>query len=228
MGHELFDYAFKEYTHRWMFKHPTPEDFFRTMEDASAFDLDWYWRGWFYSTNYVDIGVKSVKKYYVSSTPNEYGKRIARRYGMDPNTFVYFVEEGSDDFTEDMKQGTPTDNSSTLKEYLMDNFTKEERENMKAPKYFYSVTFEKPGGLVMPIIVEYTYADGTTNTETYPAQIWRLNDNEVSKSIPSDKEIIGIKVDPNLETADIDTSNNSWPKEVKQKEFDIFKQKIKD
>ena len=134
MGHELFDYAFKEYTHRWMFKHPTPEDFFRTMEDASAFDLDWYWRGWFYSTNYVDIGVKSVKKYYVSSTPNEYGKRIARRYGMDPNTFVYFVEEGSDDFTEDMKQGTPTDNSSTLKEYLMDNFTKEERENMKAPK----------------------------------------------------------------------------------------------
>ncbi|MCK5400678.1 MAG: M1 family metallopeptidase [Flavobacteriaceae bacterium] len=228
MGRELFDYAFKEYTHRWMFKHPTPEDFFRTMEDASAFDLDWYWRGWFYSTNYVDIGVKSVKKYYVSSTPNEYGKRIARRYGMDPNTFVYFVEEGSDDFTEDMKKGTPTDNSPTLKEYLMDNFTKEERENMKAPKYFYSVTFEKPGGLVMPIIVEYTYADGTTNTETYPAQIWRLNDNEVSKSIPSDKEIIGIKVDPNLETADIDTSNNSWPKEVKQKEFDIFKQKIKD
>ena len=228
MGRELFDYAFKEYTHRWMFKHPTPEDFFRTMEDASAFDLDWYWRGWFYSTNYVDIGVKSVKKYYVSSTPNEYGKRIARRYGMDPNTFVYFVEEGSDDFTEDMKKGTPTDNSPTLKEYLMDNFTKEERENMKAPKYFYSVTFEKPGGLVMPIIVEYTYADGTSNTEKYPAQIWRLNDNEVSKSIPSDKEIIGIKVDPNLETADIDTSNNSWPKEVKQKEFDIFKQKIKD
>lgn len=228
MGRELFDYAFKEYTHRWMFKHPTPEDFFRTMEDASAFDLDWYWRGWFYSTNYVDIGVKSVKKYYVSSTPNEYGKRIARRYGMDPNTFVYFVEEGSDDFTEDMKKGTPTDNSPTLKEYLMDNFTKEERENMKAPKYFYSVTFEKPGGLVMPIIVEYTYADGTSNTEKYPAQIWRLNDNEVSKSIPSDKEIIGIKVDPNLETADIDTSNNSWPKKVKQSKFEEFKTRIKD
>ena len=228
MGRELFDYAFREYTHRWMFKHPTPEDFFRTMEDASAMDLDWFWRGWFYTTDYVDIGIKEVKKMYLTSTPTEEGIRISRRYRMDPNTLIYFVLEDSDEFNEGMRNGTPTENVSTLKEYLMDNFSEAERKNIKSPKYFYYVTFEKPGGLVMPIIVAYTYADGTSEKVTYPAQIWRLNDNEVSKAIASDKEIVSIKVDPDLETADIDTSNNSWPKEVEKSVFEEFKKKIKD
>jgi hypothetical protein len=231
MGPELFDYAFREYANRWKFKHPTPEDFFRTMEDASAFDLDWYWRGWFYTTDYTDIGVKEVKKFYVSSEPNEYAKMMAKRYGMeleDLPPLVYMVEEGSDEYVEDMKNGTLLENSTTLNEYVMDNFSEEERKNMKEPKYFYNVTFEKPGGLVMPIIVEYTYADGTSKTETYPAQIWRLNDKEVSKSVASDKEIVKITVDPNLETADVDTSNNSWPIEVKQSDFDKFKNEVKD
>ena len=231
MGPELFDYSYREYARRWMFKHPTPEDFFRTMEDASAFDLDWFWRGWFYTTDYVDIGVKGVKKYYVSSEINEETKAQAKRYGMsvsDLPPLVFMVEEGSEEFDESLKNGSSVDNSTTLKEYLMDNFTPEERKNLKEPKYFYSVTFNKPGGLVMPIIVEYTYADGTSKTETYPAQIWRLNDKEVSKSVASDKEIVGITVDPNLETADIDTSNNSWPKETKPSQFDAFKSKSKD
>jgi hypothetical protein len=229
MGRELFDYAFKEYTHRWMFKHPTPEDFFRTMEDASAFDLDWYWRGWFYSTDWVDIGLKEVKKYYVSSEPNQYAKNYAqsRNLNLDELKLVYLVEEGSDEFDERLRKGTSADNSPSLKEYMMDNFTAEERKTIKQPKYFYDITFEKPGGLVMPIIVEFTYADGTTKTETYPAQIWRLNDNEVSKAIASEKEIVSIKLDPKLETADIDTSNNSWPKEVKDSDFDKFKNKVK-
>jgi aminopeptidase N len=230
MGRDLFDYSFREYARRWMFKHPTPEDFFRTMEDASAFDLDWYWRGWFYTTDWVDIGVKEVKKYYVSSEPNAYIKNMAKQQGRDLKNLpalVYMVEEGSEDYNESMKKGTLSDNSKTLKEYLMDNFTDAERKNIKEPKYFYNVTFEKPGGLVMPIIVEYKYADGTTKTETYPAEIWRLNDKEVSRAIASDKEIVGIVVDPNLETADIDTSNNSWPKEVKESDFDKFKEKVK-
>ena len=230
MGRELFDYSFREYARRWMFKHPTPEDFFRTMEDASAFDLDWYWRGWFYTTDWVDIGVKEVKKYYVSSEPNAYIKNIAKQQGRDLKDLpplVYMVEEGSEDYKESMKKGTLSDNSKTLKEYLMYNFTEAERKNIKEPKYFYNVTFEKPGGLVMPIIVEYKYADGTTKMETYPAEIWRLNDKEVSRAIASDKEIIGITVDPNLETADIDTTNNSWPKEVKSSDFDTFKEKVK-
>ncbi len=167
-------------------------------------------------------------RHYVTSKPNKAGQRIADRFGMDPNSLVYFVEEGSDEFTEDMTKGEGLDNLPTVKEYLMDNFTAEERATMETPNYFYSVTFEKPGGLVMPIIVEYTYKDGSTKTETYPAQIWRLNDKEVSKAIASDKEIVSIQVDPNLETADVDTSNNTWPKEIKQSKFDEFKDKVKD
>jgi len=227
MGEELFDYSFREYSKRWMFKHPTPEDFFRTMEDASAVDLDWFWRGWFYTTDYVDIGVKEVKKFYVTTKPNKIGANMAKRYGIDEKDLVYFVEEGSDEYTEGMTSENVSEKSTSLKEYLMDNFSAAERATMKEPKYFYSVTFNKPGGLVMPIIVEYTYADGTSKTETYPAQIWRLNDKEVSKAIASAKEIVSITVDPKLETADVDTSNNSWPREVKQGEFDEFKNKVK-
>ncbi|WP_034061371.1 M1 family metallopeptidase [Lacinutrix jangbogonensis] len=227
MGPELFDYAFREYAQRWMFKHPTPEDFFRTMEDASAFDLDWYWRGWFYTTDYVDIGVKEVKKFYVTTTANKVGKNMAKRYGIDEKDLVYFVEDGSDEHTPGMQSESVFEKSTSLKEYLMDNFTAEERAKMEEPKFFYNVTFNKPGGLVMPIIVEYTYADGTSKTETYPAQIWRLNDNEVSKAISSDKEIVAITVDPKLETADVDTSNNAWPREIKQGDFDKFKNKVK-
>ncbi|NAS29517.1 M1 family peptidase [Flavobacteriaceae bacterium R38] len=227
MGRELFDYSFREYANRWKFKHPTPEDFFRTMEDASAVDLDWYWRGWFYTTDYVDIAIKDVKKYYVSSKPNEYGKNIAQRFNRDIKDFVFLVEEGSEDFEESLRNTSPSNASSTLKEYIADNFTKEERKNIKNPKYFYNITFEKPGGLVMPIIVEYKYADGTSKTETYPAQIWRLNDNVTSKSIASEKEIVSITVDPKLETADVDTENNSWPKKETKSDFDKFKEKVK-
>ncbi|MBD3862605.1 M1 family metallopeptidase [Olleya marilimosa] len=230
MGPELFDYAFREYSNRWMFKHPTPEDFFRTMEDASAFDLDWYWRGWFYTTDYVDIGVKEVKKYFVSNEPNAEIKKMAEQRGMklsDLPPLVFFVEEGTDDFDTNLKGKSALENSKTLNEYVMDNFTAEERAKIKEPKFFYKVTFEKPGGLVMPIIVEYTYADGTSKTETYPAQIWRLNDKEVSKTLATEKEIVSITVDPKLETADVDTSNNSWPREMKASEFDNFKQQNK-
>ena len=230
MGPELFDYAFREYSRRWMFKHPTPEDFFRTMEDASAFDLDWYWRGWFYTTDWVDIGVKDVKKYYVSTEPNQAIKDYVKQRGItlsDLPALVYMVEEGSEEFNDSMRKGNVLERTPSLKEYLMDNFSEEERKTIKEPNYFYNVTFEKPGGLVMPIIVEYTYADGTTKIEKYPSQIWRLNDTKISKSVASSKEIVKITVDPNLETADVDTSNNSWPKEIKQSKFDEFKSNVK-
>ncbi|MFY0712847.1 M1 family metallopeptidase [Seonamhaeicola sp. NFXS20] len=230
MGHELFDYAFKEYANRWMFKHPTPEDFFRTMEDASAVDLDWFWRGWFYTTDWVDIGIKDVKKFYVSSKPNKFIKDLVNERGGNINDLpplVYLVEEGGEDFSEDMKTKSLLENSTPLKEYIMDNFTPAEQRQIKTPKFFYNITFEKPGGLVMPIIVEYTYADGTKKTEKYPAQIWRKNDKEVSKVIASEKEIISIVIDPNLLTADIDTSNNNWPRKEQQSEFEKFKSKVK-
>ena len=226
MGRDLFDYSFREYSRRWMFKHPTPEDFFRTMEDASAFDLDWFWRGWFYTTDFVDIGIKDVKKYYVSSKPSTATVERMKARGASLSDYpplVFMIEEGSSDYKAALEQGSLLDNSSTLKEYLMDNFTPEARADMKNPSFFYTITFEKPGGLVMPIIVKYTYSDGTSKTETYPAQIWRFNDLEVRKAIASEKEIINITIDPNKETADVDSSNNMWPKEIKATDFDRFK-----
>lgn len=229
MGRDLFDYAFKTYSQRWMFKHPTPEDFFRTMEDASAVDLDWFWRSWFYTTDYTDIGVKEVKKFYVTSKMNKQVKEMIAARGMkesDLPPLVYLVEEGSEDFEESMKTATLND-VTTLQEYIMDNIDPADRANLKSPKYFYEVTFEKPGGIPMPIIAEYTYSDGSTKRETYPAQIWRKNDDAVGKVIASDKEITKIVVDPDEETADIDTSNNSWPQRKKLGEFDQFKDKVK-
>ena len=230
MGRDLFDYSFRTYSQRWMFKHPTPEDFFRTMEDASAVDLDWFWRGWFYTTDYTDMGVKDVTKYVVSKEPNQKAKEFAEARGVKVEDFgplVFMVEEGSDEYNQIKKNGNIIEDTKTLKEYLMDNFSVEEVEALKDPKYFYEVTFVKPGGLVMPLIVEYTYEDGSTETVTYPAEIWRKNDDEVKRAIPSSKAITKIVVDPNQETADIDTSNNSWPKRKKLGEFDQFKDKVK-
>ncbi len=230
MGRELFDHAFKTYSKRWMFKHPTPEDFFRTMEDASAVDLDWYWRGWFYTTDYVDIGVKDIKKYYVSNKPTKKMQDYMAARNMteaDLPPLVYLAEEGSEDFDENLKGKSPSETSKTLKEFMMDNMTEAERAKVKEPKYFYEVTYDKPGGIPMPLIVEYTYADGTTENITYPPEIWRKNDKEISVVISSDTELTGVVVDPKAETADIDTTNNSWPKKEQNSDFDNFKEKIK-
>jgi hypothetical protein len=231
MGHELFDYSFKTFAQRWMFKHPTPEDFFRTMEDASAVDLDWYWRGWFYTTDYVDIGIEDVKNYFITSNPTTEGKALLSRYGIDdpaedPRTkdAVYLLTEDSEDFEAAMKNGDPLDQAPKLREYLMDNFTQQEIDMMKQPKHIYEVTFNKPGGLVMPIIVEFQYADGTSEVIKYPVQVWRKNDSEVKKAIFSEKEIVKMTVDPNAETADVDTTNNVWPRENTSSEFESFKE----
>ena len=227
MGRELFDHAFATYSKRWMFKHPTPEDFFRTMEDASGVDLDWYWRGWFYTTDYVDIGVKDVKSYFVTDKPTKEGKEILKRYGIDdPSQIpaVYVVEEASEEYTEDLKTKSPLENASTLKEYMMDNFSEQERRSMEVPKHFYQITFNKPGGLVMPLIVEYKYKDGTSERITYPPQIWRKNDQEVSRVLATNKELESVVVDPDMETADVNTDNNSWPQKEEPNEFEQFKE----
>jgi len=229
MGPELFDYAFKTYAKRWAFKHPTPADFFRTMEDASAMDLDWFWRGWFYTTGANDIGIKEVKKYYVTDKPTEDAKKLAARYGVTIDQLppsLYLVSEESEEFTDDLKTRNPED-FKLLSDYIDNNFSAEEKSNLEAPKYFYELVFEKPGDLVMPIIVEFEYEDGTKERKQYPAQIWRKNDTQVTKVFPSSKAISKITVDPDEQTADIDTSNNSWPKN-KDTEFSKFKKdKIK-
>ena len=231
MGKELFDYAFKTYAQRWMFKHPTPEDFFRTMEDASAVDLDWFWRGWFYSTDYVDIGVGSVKKYYVSPKPGKEVDEMLEQYNMTledlPENMMYMVAEDSESFEPSMAEGSAIENSQSLRNYIEENNTEIDRSNAEVPKYFYEIEFEKPGGLVMPLIVEYSYADGSTERVTYPVQVWRKNDASVRKVLATNKELVGVTIDPDEETADIDTSNNSWPKEEQATDFDKFKARIK-
>lgn len=230
MGRELFDHAFKTYANRWKFKHPTPEDFFRTMEDASAVDLDWFWRGWFYTTDYVDMGVKEVKKYYVTDKPTKKMKEyMASRNLTEANMIpqVYLIEEGSEDFDPSLKSKSPSEVSKNLKEYMMDNLTPAERASVKEPKYFYEVTFDKPGGMPMPLIVEYTYADGSVENITYPAEIWRKSDADFKRVIASQKELVGIVVDPRAETADIDVTNNSWPRKDEKSDFDKFKEQIR-
>ena len=209
MGPELFDHAFRTYSKRWMFKHPTPADFFRSMEDASGMDLDWFWRGWFYTTDVNDIGIKSVKPLYLTDKPSDRVKKLKEQYKS------YF--DGLGDLV------YITDKKEDAKKSAMNSHVK---NGSKVPSFMYQVEFEKPGGLVMPIIVELTYADGTKEKKTFPAQIWRMNDNSVKKVFASTQEIKSIKIDPDLETADVDTSNNSWPKKEESK-FSKMKSKVK-
>ena len=223
MGRELFDHAFKVYANRWKFKHPTPEDFFRTMEDASAVDLDWFFRGWFYSTDFVDIGVKEVKQYYVSEVATkELRDAVVKRgrFGQEKGPFVYLVPGTSEELSAKNKKALAIADVNLLSEYVNKNFTADEKSKFKSPKYFYEVEFNKPGGMLMPIIVELTYEDNTTETFKYPAQIWRKNNDTAKKVYATEKAIKKIQIDPKLETADIDVTNNTWPKEEVKSKFD--------
>lgn len=222
MGHELFDYAFKTYANRWKFKHPTPEDFFRTMEDASAVDLDWFWRGWFYTTDFVDIGIKEVKQFYVSEEKPKEARDYAvkrGRFGEDKGPFVYMVAEGPD-FNKQLKKPFAAGEVKLLNTYIGEKFTPEERAKLASPKYFYEVTFEKPGDMLMPVIAELTFEDGTSEIYTFPVQIWRKNQQAVSRIFATQKVVKKITVDPKLQTADIDVTNNVWPKEEAKSKFD--------
>lgn len=247
MGRQLFDYSFKEYARRWAFKHPTPADFFRTMEDASAEDLDWFWRGWFYSTDACDISIDSVKyaRADVQAQPAADGKVVLTLAPPVLNSFddiskVRNREDGSIKFQ--------TDVDTSLRDFYwryarghekMDTTTKytvtvpagvesldEAAQQKFGSKHFYEVSFGNKGGLVMPIIIEWTYKDGSKEVERIPAQIWRYNENKVTKFFMKDKEVAAIRLDPMRETADINESNNSWG-EVKEQpsRFQVFKQK---
>ncbi|MEC8257040.1 MAG: M1 family metallopeptidase [Bacteroidota bacterium] len=223
MGHELFDYAFKTYSQRWMFKHPTPEDFFRSMEDASAVDLDWFWRGWFYTTDFVDIGVESLNTVQMTSQPPAAYIERLKSFGYsieDLPPLVFRVNEDDEDYDENAAPFAGLD----AEDYLDEAGLTVAQENLEKTNYLYEVTFNKPGGLVMPILVEYTYADGSTLTERYPVQIWRKNDDSYTRLLASEKEIVGVQVDPNEETADVNTTNNSWPRSKVQTDFDRFKE----
>lgn len=201
MGPELFDHAFKTYSKRWMFKHPTPADFFRTMEDASAMDLDWFWRGWFYTTDVVDIGIKSVNTY---------------AFVVEKNTLKNTVKivRKKIKFDEKIDQ-------STLASNLNYTLTKQIET---IPNYTYEINFSKPGGLIMPIIVQYIFTDNSSERVVYPAEVWRKNEYHFKKTYTTHKQLKQIVIDPKLESADIDTSNNYWPPQ-KLNKFEQFKSK---
>ena len=230
MGKELFDFAFKTFSERWMFKHPTPEDFFRTMEDASAIDLDWFWRGWFYSTDYVDIGIKNFKRFYISPDPSKNVKDVFDGYGISKNELsplVFMVTDDEESFDSNLMDGNPIEKSLPLKNFIDENFLEDDINKLRTSNYFYEIEFEKPGGLVMPVIFELTYSDGSKKIIRYPAEIWRKNDDSFKKVLITEKEIKNIKLDPYEETADIDLSNNNWPKIELPTDFEMFKSKIK-
>jgi len=230
MGHKLFDHALKTYANRWKFKHPEPADFFRTMEDDSAIDLDWFWNAWFFTTEVNDMAIDKVEKFYVTDKPTQRIKRMARMYGMKVEDFppyVSLVTEDSKDFTKDLKSKESfIERSTSMKDFLAENFTKEEVRNIKTPKYFYRIAFEQKGEMPMPIVLKIVYKDGTTVQKIFPAKVWRFNNKKVSKMIPSSKEIVKVIIDPENLTADIDQTNNEWPKVNKKSEYKKLKEKI--
>ncbi len=245
MGRELFDFAFKEYSRRWAFKHPTPADFFRTMEDASAVDLDWFWRGWFYGIEPVDIALSDVQVYRSGDLVNFRGGRggandtfrIARpmltpddisKLRNREDTSIHFATDLDPqlrDFYWKYARGLVTIDSTphVANRQPMETPTQDDETRALQDKWFYEIKFENKGGLVMPLIVEFTFADGTTSTERIAAQIWRKDENTVTKVFVMDKEVKSIQLDPHRETADIDTSNNSWPELATPSRFQIFK-----
>lgn len=255
MGRELFDYSFKEYARRWAFKHPTPADLFRTMEDASAEDLDWFWRGWFYGIEPCDIAIDTVKHGVYDPNQAASAMQMGGRGGAAPSSGLVSLAKPlytTDDLSKQRNRADKNivflvDADTTLRDFYWrytrglepydttkykvtpPNNTPEPLDDATKAKYanvnLYEITFNNKGGLVMPIIVEFTFEDGSKQTERIPAQVWRLNENKVTKLFITTKKATGIKLDPNRETADIDESNNTWPKldAGEPSKFAIFK-----
>jgi hypothetical protein len=221
MGPELFDKAFKEYAQRWAFRHPKPADFFRTMEDASAVDLDWFWRGWFYSTDNVDVTLDEVRWLKVKKTTIDPEKKNVKSQQGD--LAVASTKGKASDFSNGPTEFvmTPT-NERSYGEFTNRINDADVRTNLEN-KNLYELTFKNTGGLVSPIIIEWTYKDGTKEVETIPAEIWRGNENEVKKTFAKEKEVTNIVIDPKEETADVNTGDNVFPRKAGDSKFDQFK-----
>jgi hypothetical protein len=219
MGPELFDKAFKEYSERWAFKHPKPADFFRTMEDASAVDLDWFWRGWFYTTDNNDQSIENVKWFTLrSNEKNVENKNIKSKKGD-------LTKGGSTNL--DFSGGPqPLTLTQTPDAAYRDYRNRVDEKGIVANlenKHIYEVTLKNKGGLVMPVIIEWTFRDGTKEIERIPAEIWRINETQVTKTFVKDKEVINMVLDPHKETADVSVEDNVFPRNNQSSQFDKFK-----
>ena len=242
LGRELFDFAFKEYATRWKFKRANPADFFRTMEDASGVDLDWFWRGWFYGTDNVDVSIDGLDEYTVNTQNPDVEQPIARKKrDEEPRSLTAERNEASaktDDFFK-----MEVDQKPELKDFYKqhDRFTVSNADRNKfntlvkglepwekallgVGEFAYVLDFRNIGGLVTPVILGITFKDGSTEQLRIPADVWRQNPGKFSKLIVRKKQISSVEVDPSLETADVDLENNAWPRKIVPSRLEIFKQ----
>jgi len=240
MGRELFDFAFKEYAQRWMFKRPTPSDFFRTMEEASGVDLDWFWRGWFYSTDHVDISLNSIHKLQLDTHDPDIDFARRRQEEADKPASLFdernraegkrlWVELNPDvsDFYDTNDRFTVTNKERNKYQDFLKGLDAWERKALdralEENKNYYILDFSNRGGLVMPIILELTFADGSVENMHIPAEIWRRTPDAVKKLIVTDKELTQVLVDPKWETADVDVENNYYPRRIIPSRIEVFK-----
>ena len=234
LGRELFDFAFREYARRWKFKRPTPADFFRTMEDASGTDLDWFWRGWFYTTDAVDVSIDGVTEYTMSTKNPETEKAwLKAQKDAEPVSMTQQRNKGMErfidghpevkDFYNEHDDFTVTNKDRNKYSETMDGLEDWEKALLAQGKHLYLVDFSNNGGLVTPLILEITLASGKKTIERIPAEVWRYNTKKITKLIVTDEAMVGLVQDPFLETADIDTGNNSWPRKVQQSRLELFK-----
>ncbi|MBB3168875.1 M1 family metallopeptidase [Simiduia aestuariiviva] len=240
LGRELFDFAFKVYAQRWQYKRPTPADFFRTMEEASGVDLDWFWRGWFYSTDHVDISVDRVFKLRLDTKNPDIDFERRRQEEADKPTslFVYrnkvagektWLEKNKDvrDFYDEHDRFTVTNKERNAYRQLLEDLEPWERDVLeraiKEDKHYYVIDFSNIGGLVMPILLQLTYEDGSVEDRYVPAEVWRRSPKAVSKLIVTDKNLVSLVVDPRWETADVDMENNHYPRRIIPSRIEAYK-----
>ena len=236
MGRELFDYAFKEYSRRWAFKHPSPADFFRTMEDASGVDLDWFWRGWFYTTDHVDIAMEDIKWMQMDSmNPDEEAAFRQAANEREPQDITQ-IRNANGGVPESYLEADPTLNDyyTTTGKYEvleldrqeaaedLNRLSEENRALLQSGKQYYEITFRNLGGLVMPLIVEFEYEDGEREVRRIPAEIWKMSEPTVTKVFVTDRPAVRITLDPYMETADVDMGNNVWPPRPEPTRFEVF------
>lgn len=236
MGRELFDYAFKEYSNRWKFKHPTPADFFRTMEDASAVDLDWFWRGWFYTNDHVDQVLSKVKYYKIDSKDPVVNSTAAKQERENSREYISTIRNREEIVQTLNEVDTSINDFYTFYDELdvdiidqeeynkyLSSLSEEEQLLLEGKEHFYQLEIENKGGLVMPVIIEFEFEDGEKKIERIPAEIWRFNQSSINKTFIVDKRVVNISLDPFLETADIDRSNNTLVPSEKPDRFELFK-----
>lgn len=224
MGPELFDLAFREYAQRWAFRHPKPADFFRTMEDASGVDLDWFWRGWFFTNDHVDVEVSNVKWFRLRNETSDPESKNVRVQSGDLSASGSGGSGASTDFSNGPQDLSLTNTPQQLYGEFRSRVDDHAIRQRLAGKNIYELTFTNKGGLITPLVIEWTYKDGSKEIEKIPAEVWRLNEQRITKVFIKDKEVTNIVLDPNFELADVDVTNNVFPKNSETR-FDRFKRK---